>query len=61
MRRSLGRTFFRPEAVAGLSSADSYSVAIYVFWGREKIGGGARALMGRDDGKIALFFRRPFP
>ena len=35
--------------------ADSYPVAIYVFWEWEKIG-------GRDEGKIAtLFFHRPFP
>ena len=56
MRRSLRRTFFRPEHRNHRSLSDSYPVAIYVFWGERRLGvrlRRARGLMERDEGKIA--------
>ena len=41
------------QSVQSLSDPDSYPVAIYVFWGREKSGDYVEA---RE-----LFFLRPFP
>ena len=41
---------------------DSYPVAIYVFWGWEKIGGYVEARAGSNGkGRRKLFFLRPFP